>query len=713
MRAFTLSIAHGVRQNPKNKIYSTQATITSLDELAQAVQYDYVAGLFKNNERSNNNFIEADCIIMDCDNNHTDKPELWLTPEKLAERLHDVEFVIAYSRNHMKDKKENDGSIKTARPRFHAHFALSETVNKAARIRELKELLIVLVPEFDAAAKDAARFIYGVETPQGTFNEGSLCVDEFLAIEGVELPEKNSDTTTASIDTDTETDKDTINTTNTATDNTTEGTIPIGERHGYLMKVAFEALSKYPESKAREIFDKACARCKPLLPIEEISRIWTWTAEHVKAYKDSVKERQKKVLTLPIIEQTLQELNISVQFNVITKEFLCSELPLNNEHVPASYYKLHGLARSKNAAEILPFVLATHFKSKNYGVSESFITGAISAIANANPLNPVLEMLNSTTWDGHNRIYELAKVLGIQERGYENDMYRIFLEKWLLQAVAIALNDDGDIGNEFVLILQGKQGLGKTNFFKALAMRHEWFREGVTIDMRNKDTYIEATECWIAELGELDSTLKKEQASLKAFITRNFDTYRRPYARKADKVERRTAFCGTVNPAQVIRDDTGGRRYVIIHVDNIDKTFIYRDMTPQWCAQLWRQVYETKYLMDAKGFYLNDSERAFVDSINENFTVELECESELRDSLAWCVDDNTTEDAPIEEYAESWTWRTISELKKHTASLDKLDARKIGRAITRIIQSLGLEPEKYSRRVRGTRQYKLPQTRFY
>ena len=117
--------------------------------------------------------------------------------------------------------------------------------------------------------------------------------------------------------------------------------------------------------------------------------------------------------------------------------------------------------------------------------------------------------------------------------------------------------------------------------------------------------------------------------------------------------------------------------------------------------------------MDAKGFYLNNSERAFVDSINENVTVELECESELRDSLAWCVDDNTTEDAPIEEYAETWTWLTISELKKRVTSLDKLDARKIGRAITRIIQSLGLEPEKYSRRVRGTRQYKLPQTRFY
>ena len=696
MRAFTLSIAQGLRQVEGNTRYPITARISNLDELQKAVEFDHVGGFFKDNHRKNENFISTDCILMDCDNDSSDSPESWMTPDTLADRLPNVEFAAVCSRNHMKDKGTH-----SARPRFHFYFALSVPVDKAELIRDIKEKLLVVVPEFDAAAKDAARFFFGVEKPIVAKQEGSLCVDEFLTIEGIELPEKDSEKHTASIYADAETDTAKENTTDT------EGTIPVGERHGTLLKTAFEALSKYPESKAREIFDKACARCKPQKPIDEISRLWAWAVEHVKAYKDSVREKQKKVLTLPIIEQTLQELKISVRFNVITKELECGELPPKHELVPESYYKLHGLARRKNAAEILPLFLSTFFKSKNYGVSEHFIAEAISVIANANPLNPVLDMLNSTTWDGKNRIDELARVLGFQSWRYGDSMYRIFLEKWLLQAVAIALNDNGDIGNEFVLILQGKQGLGKTNFFKALAMHHDWFKEGITVDMKNKDSIIEATECWIAELGEIDSTLKKEQAGLKPFITRNYDTYRRPYARKADKVERRTVFCGTVNPAQVIRDDTGSRRFAIIHVDSIDKNFVYSNMTPEWCAQLWRQVYETMYCIEPKGFYLNDSERSFIDSDNEKFTIQLECESELRDSLAWCAE----EDLPMEAYTQTWTWFTITELKQRVSSLEKLDARKISRAITRIIQSLGLEPEEYRRMIHGLTQFKLPPKR--
>lgn len=707
MKAFTLSIAEGIRQVQNNRYYTTQKKITNSAEFGYAVQFDHVAGIFKNNQRNTKNFIEADCIFMDCDNSHSDKPEEWLTPEKLAKRLPDVEFISVGSKNNMRDKKENDSTVKTARPRFHAYFVLSEPVNEAKSIRELKEKLLVLVPEFDAAAKDTARYFDGVEKPEPFYKEGSLCVDEFLVMAGIELPkaEKGADTNTASIDADVETYTAEETTTHT------EGTIPIGERHGFLLKTAFEALRKYNESKAREIFDKACARCKPQKPIEETSRIWSYAVEHVRAYKDSVRERQKKVLTLPIIEATLTELNISVRFNVITRELECGELPESNEHVPASYYKLHGFARRKYAAEILPLVLSTHFKSKNYGVSERFIAEAISAIASANPLNPVLEMLKATTWDGQNRVEKLASVLGIKERGYEHDMYRSFLSKWLLQAVAMALNDDGDIGNEFVLILQGKQGAGKTNFFRALAIRPEWFNEGAVIDMRNKDTHIQATNIWITEIGELDATMKKEQTSLKAFITAKFDTYRRPYARKADKVERRTVFCGTVNPTQVIRDDTGSRRYVIIQANAIDKAFIYREMTPEWCAQLWRQVYETMYLPNPKGFYLTDNENAFSDTINEKFTVQLECETELRDTLAWCIDDDTEEDAPIEEYTETWAWTTITQLRKLVPSIEKIDARKISRAITRIIRSLGLEPEEYKRLVHGLTQYKIPPKR--
>ena len=125
---------------------------------------------------------------MDCDNNHSDNPEDWLTVQKLTERLPGVEFLIVYSKSHMKEKKEGrkaDGKIYSARPRFHVYFALSRTFTIADEIRGLKEQLLQVIPEFDAGAKDAARFFFGVEKPRGEYHEDTLCVDEFISSQSI------------------------------------------------------------------------------------------------------------------------------------------------------------------------------------------------------------------------------------------------------------------------------------------------------------------------------------------------------------------------------------------------------------------------------------------------------------------------------------------------------------------------------------------------
>lgn len=176
MKAITLSVAQGIRGNAANKTYGAQAQITSYEDLTQAVQFDHVAGSFRNNERSNDNFISADCILMDCDNDHSDNPGEWLTPERLQERLPGVMFAVIHSKSHMKDKKEH-----TARPRFHVYYPLRKEATDAGHVKKLKEGLLAIVPEFDSNAKDAARFFYGVETPTGLVYEGAKCVDEAIS----------------------------------------------------------------------------------------------------------------------------------------------------------------------------------------------------------------------------------------------------------------------------------------------------------------------------------------------------------------------------------------------------------------------------------------------------------------------------------------------------------------------------------------------------
>ena len=78
---FTLSVATNSGQT-SNTIYPNQLAITNPQELKQAVQYDHVCGLFKNNQRTIGNFIKADCLVMDCDNDHSDDPAAWINPTR-------------------------------------------------------------------------------------------------------------------------------------------------------------------------------------------------------------------------------------------------------------------------------------------------------------------------------------------------------------------------------------------------------------------------------------------------------------------------------------------------------------------------------------------------------------------------------------------------------------------------------------------------------
>ena len=192
-------------------------------------------------------------------------------------------------------------------------------------------------------------------------------------------------------------------------------------------------------------------------------------------------------------------------------------------------------------------------------------------IASENHYHPVLELLDQNEWDNQYRFEDICNILGI-----DNDFYKTLFKKWAIQTIALLYSSKNNpISAQGVLVLQGAQGLGKTEFFRHLAIDNAFFKGGATIDMSNKDSLISATRVWICELGELDSTTKKMQSALKGFLTEHTDSYREPYGRTEKICIRKTSFCGTVNPQQFLHDETGNRRYWIIHVDSIDIDRIY------------------------------------------------------------------------------------------------------------------------------------------
>ena len=98
---FTLYTAN-CTGNEKNCLYPNVCIIENEADFAAAVERDHVTGRFRGNYRSIDNFEVSDCEVMDCDNDHSEDPAEWITPEVLAERLDDIAFATAPSRNNMK-----------------------------------------------------------------------------------------------------------------------------------------------------------------------------------------------------------------------------------------------------------------------------------------------------------------------------------------------------------------------------------------------------------------------------------------------------------------------------------------------------------------------------------------------------------------------------------------------------------------------------------
>lgn len=234
---FTLSMAANSGQ-ASNTIYPHQQAITNAQELEQAVHYDHVCGQFKNNQRTIDNFIKADCLIMDCDNDHSDDPTTWIKPANITNYFDDVSYAITLSRNNMKAKHH-----KAPRPKFHVYFPITE-ITDAKTYTELKHEIQEYFPYFDDNALDAARFVFGVPSTKAIWHEGSQTVDKFMMVQRY-FAQQNI------------------------------GSIHEGKRNATLSHFAGRIIMRLGNTaEARQVFQEEAAKCDPPLSKQELKNIW-------------------------------------------------------------------------------------------------------------------------------------------------------------------------------------------------------------------------------------------------------------------------------------------------------------------------------------------------------------------------------------------------------------------------------------------------------
>ncbi|MBT9174041.1 MAG: hypothetical protein DDT21_02452 [Syntrophomonadaceae bacterium] len=165
---FTLYTAN-CAGNARNALYPRKIEVKDLEVFRRAMKYDHVCAEYKDFHRSAADFISADCVMFDCDNDHSDDPSDWVMPEDVQAAFPGVGFCVCYSRHHNRVKNG-----RSPRPKFHVYFA-TDPVMDAEEYASLKDRVIAGFPalHFDANAKDSARFFFGVDNPQVEFFEGA------------------------------------------------------------------------------------------------------------------------------------------------------------------------------------------------------------------------------------------------------------------------------------------------------------------------------------------------------------------------------------------------------------------------------------------------------------------------------------------------------------------------------------------------------------
>ena len=288
----------------------------------------------------------------------------------------------------------------------------------------------------------------------------------------------------------------------------------------------------------------------------------------------------------------------------------------------------------------------------------------------ATEYHPVRDWMTALPWDGADRIGELVDTIETTD-----ELAPELLRRWLRQCAAAVIGDPGfrPVG---VLTMQGPQGCGKTTWCKRLAPDDAgWIGIGLNLDPSKRDDVQTITRFWISELGEIDATFKRADiAAIKAFADRHEDVYRAAYARREERVPRRTVLFASVNRPDFLADDTGNRRWWTIRVSRCRWD---HDIDLQ---QLWVQVYGE--VIDGLPWRLDRELEAALNESNHRFEVH----DPFADAL-W----QTWEQTPVDVDDDGSGWRTLSEI---CAALPGYDGVRLTRretnAAARLLRAAGV-----------------------
>lgn len=224
------------------------------------------------------------------------------------------------------------------------------------------------------------------------------------------------------------------------------------------------------------------------------------------------------------------------------------------------------------------------YLDRHYGIwSPAKVKDALLTAASERVFHPIKDYMNALpVWDGTKRVDALLiDYLGAEDNNYT----RAVMRKTMVAAVARIYEPGTKF--DYILVLNGPQGIGKSTFFAKLG--GIWFSDSLTVsDMRDKAGAEKLQGYWILELGELAGLRKMDVETVKSFITRTDDKFRQSYGINVENHPRQCIIVGSTNNISgFLRDITGNRRFWPVRV-NAGKKSVWNmeDVDQIWAEAL-------------------------------------------------------------------------------------------------------------------------------
>ena len=206
-------------------------------------------------------------------------------------------------------------------------------------------------------------------------------------------------------------------------------------------------------------------------------------------------------------------------------------------------------------------------KTKRVNVQDIYRIIESDFVPEFHPFREYLEGL--TKYEGCDFIRELAETVTVRGGPDEQELFYLYLKKWLVAMVAGWV--DESVVNNVILVLIGEQGSYKTTWFNYLLPPElkQYFYTKTNSNRMTKDDLLTLAQYGLVCCEELDTMSPRDLNQLKAAVTMPSIDERAAYAHYHEHRGHIASFCGTGNNVQFLSDPTGNRRWLPFEIEQI------------------------------------------------------------------------------------------------------------------------------------------------